>query len=137
MAGGREPGMFGGGRRLLRKGHGRWAAIPFAVYILFFVSVIGVASLEASGQYDVGAVDLRQHLQAPSAIIDITDPYSHRPALSTAIYLFEINPLDQLRSGFYHHGNMHGYFTTRMPGTLFAGGSPCQGIGCFYCQVRR
>lgn len=105
------------------------------MYILFAVSVIGTASLYATDLYDIAAVDLQRPIQPGIPITDAVAPYAI-PAISSCIYPCAFNPLDELRTGFYHHGDTRGHFTLRGSRGLFTTGGPgCQGPGCVYCKL--
>ena len=131
----RPRGAAAEARRLAKKGHARYLAIPFMLWIPLCVSVIGASSLVVLGWYDMATVDLREPAQAGSSIVDVMRIYSDPPVFPACIYPCEVNPLDMLRPGFYSHGSLSGhYFTLREPHTLFGGRPPCQGLCCFYCQ---
>ena len=122
-------------RRLASQGHAKWAAIPFIVYPFFAVSVVGTASLYATDLYDIAAVDLRRPAQPGIPITDAVAPYGI-PAFSSCIYPCTFNPLDELRTGFYHHGDTRGHFTLRGSRGLFTPGRPgCQGPGCVFYRL--
>lgn len=127
--------MFAEARRQVAKGRARLPACLFVVYLLFAVSVIGTASLYLTGLYDMAAVDMRQHGRPGSSIVEAVGLYSNPPAFWSCIYPCIVNPLDELRSGFYQHGDTRGHFTMRNPRGLFAGGSDCQGPGCVRCNL--
>ena len=128
-------GMFAEARRLTEKGRARFPAMFFVAYLLFMVSVIGTASLFAAGLYDIAAVDMRQPGRTGSSIVEAIDLYSDPPAFWSCIYPCVVNPLDELRSGFYQHGDTRGHFTMRSSRGLFAGGPDCQGPGCVFCKL--
>lgn len=93
--------MFAEARRQVAKGRARLLVGLFVVYLLFAVSVIGTASLYLTGLYDMAAVDMRQHGRPGSSIVEAVGLYSNPPAFWSCIHSCVVNPLDELRSGFY------------------------------------